>query len=46
MFFFLIFKAGESQAQVIENILTIYEADFGQPISLPKSEINYNRNVP
>jgi hypothetical protein len=42
---FLFFKAEESQAHIIKNILNIYEAASGQVISLPKSEVFYSRNV-
>ena len=42
---FLFFKAEESQAQVMKNVLNIYKAASGQAISLPKSEIFYSRNV-
>ena len=42
---FLFFKAEESQAHVMKNILNVYEAASGQAISLPKSEIFYSRNV-
>lgn len=33
---FLFFKAEENQAQVMKNILNVYEAASGQAISLPK----------
>ena len=42
---FLFFKACDRQAQVMKNILTMYEAASGQAISLPKSEIYFSRNV-
>lgn len=42
---FMFFKAEESQAHAMKNILTVYEAVSGQPISLPKLEIYYSRNV-
>jgi len=42
---FLFFKAKDSQAHVMKNILNIYEAASGQAISLPKSRIFYSRNV-
>jgi hypothetical protein len=43
---FLFFKAEESGAHVMKDILNTYEAASGQAISLPKSEIFYSRNVP
>ncbi|XP_024630887.1 uncharacterized protein [Medicago truncatula] len=43
---FLFFKTTENQAQVMQSILTTYEAAFGQSISLPKSETFYSRKVP
>ena len=42
---FLFFKAEESQAHVMKNILNVYEVSSGQAISLPKSEIFYSRNM-
>jgi len=41
---FLFFKAGETQALVMKNVLNIYEAVPGQTISLLKSEIFYSMN--
>jgi hypothetical protein len=42
---FLFFKAEESQAHAMKNILTVYEVVSGQAINLPKSEIYCSRNV-
>ena len=42
---FLFFKAKESQAQVMKNVLNTYEVASGQAINLPKFEIFYSRNV-
>jgi hypothetical protein len=43
---FLFFKANESEAQAMKDILSTYESASGQAISLPKSEIFCSRNVP
>jgi len=43
---FLFFKANESEAQVMKDILYTYESTSRQAISLPKSEIFCSRNVP
>jgi hypothetical protein len=43
---FLFFKATESEAQVMKDILSTYESASGQAISLPKSKIFCSRNVP
>lgn len=36
---FLFFIATKSEAHILKNILTTYEAATGQPIILPKSKI-------
>ena len=43
---FLFFKANESEAHVMKDILSTYESTSGQAISLPKSKIFCSRNVP
>jgi len=43
---FLFFRADESEAQVMKDILVTYETASGQAISLPKSEFFCIRNVP
>ena len=42
---FHFFRADESEAQVMKDILVTYETASGQAISLPKSEIFCSRNV-
>jgi len=39
---FIFFRAEENQAQVMKDILLMYEAASGQSISLPKSEIFFS----
>ena len=43
---FLFFKACESEAIVMKNILATYEAASGQAINLQKSELFCSRNTP
>jgi len=43
---FLFFKANTEQAHVMKDILSTYELASGQAISLPKSDIYCNHNVP
>lgn len=43
---FLFFMADEREANTMKHILELYEAASGQAISLPKSEVYYNCNVP
>jgi len=42
---FLYFRADKGQANVMKNVLSVYESVSGQAISLPKSEIYCSRNV-
>jgi len=39
---FLFFRGTESEAHIMKNILTTYEATSGQAVSLPKFEIRYS----
>jgi len=41
----LFFKADENQAMVMKQVLLQYGEASGKAISLPKSEIFYNKNV-
>jgi hypothetical protein len=43
---FFFFKAEEGEAQVMKNILSIYESASGQAISLPKFNFFCSSNVP
>jgi hypothetical protein len=42
---FLFFRATESEARVMQNILKTYEEASGQAISFPKSEVFYSKVV-
>jgi len=42
---FLFFRAEDREAHTMKHILPTYETTFGQAISLPNSEVYYNRSV-